>query len=345
MSKDSGGAGKPRRLGRGLSALVQTSVPIDPTPRSPGGRTPRADGDGAAKGSGASEAEIKPIASAIRATDPPGAEFQWIPVGMISSSPFQPRTTFDDDAIRTLGESIKRSGMMQPLVVRPATEGGDHSSPRYELVAGERRWRAAKNAGLERVPAIVRILSDQEAAELALVENLQRRDLNAVERAFAFRRLTDQFGLSQEQIGERVGLDRSSVSNFMRLTELEEEIRDLIVSERLGSGHGKVLLGFDAGDGRVTLARRAANEGWSVRRLERESTPDKKTGSGAKRAPRNEVSPALADLEQQLSIHLGTRVKIQTDKSGARGAMSIEFYDLDQFDGLLSRFGYAPPGV
>jgi len=346
MSKESTGPGKPKRLGRGLSALVQTSVPIEPSPRSPGGRAPRSDPSGLGSGgSGASQAEVKPITPGRSEPESSGSEFQWLPVDSVSASPFQPRTNFDSEAIHTLGESIKRSGMMQPLVVRPVQTPGENRSSRYELVAGERRWRAAKDAGLERVPAIVRLLGDQEAAELALVENLQRRDLNAIERAFAFRRLSDQFGLSQEQIGERVGLDRSSVSNFMRLTELEEEIRDMIATARLGSGHGKVLLGFDSGSERLTLARRAADESWSVRRLEREASNDVTADGKASKTERPEPSPALVDLEQQLSHHLGTRVRIRTDKSGTRGAMSVEFYSLDQFDGLLGQLGFTPPSV
>ncbi len=340
MSKDESGSGKPRRLGRGLSALVQTSVPIDPTPRTPGGRTP-----GGSGGLEVSQTEIKPIPAGKVSGEEPASEFLWLPVDSISPSPFQPRSSFDPEAIKTLGESIRRSGMMQPLVVRPAAGGS--RSPSYELVAGERRWRAAQVIGLERAPAIVRLLSDQEAAELALVENLQRRDLNAIERGFAFRRLSDQFGLSQEQIGERVGLERSSVANIMRLTELEEEIRELIAGEKLGSGHGKALLGFEPGAGRIELARRASDQGWSVRRLEGETT---QTSGGAaptkkRQAEVGALSPALADMERQLSHHLGTRVRLKTDATGAKGSMIIEFYGLDQFDGLLGRLGYTAPLV
>ncbi len=339
MSKDESGSGKPRRLGRGLSALVQTSVPIDPTPRSPGGRAPASGGGG---GLEVSQAEIKPLPGSKTPGEAATSEFQWLAVDSITPSPFQPRSSFDGEAIKTLGESIRRSGMMQPLVVRPASGG---RSAGYELVAGERRWRAAQLIGLERAPAIVRLLSDQEAAELALVENLQRRDLNAIERGFAFRRLSDQFGLSQEQIGERVGLERSSVANIMRLTELEEEIRELIARDRLGSGHGKALLGFEPGAGRIELARRACEEGWSVRRLESEAAPSARGHAPAKKRAGDggALSPALADMERQLSNHLGTRVRLKTDASGVKGSMMIEFYDLDQFDGLLGRIGYISP--
>ncbi|MFI4898355.1 MAG: ParB/RepB/Spo0J family partition protein [Phycisphaerales bacterium JB059] len=346
MAKDERTSGKPRRLGRGLSALVQTSVPIDPGPRSPSGRTPRPMEplDGASPP--ATQAEVKPMPKGDPEGAPASSEFQWLPLASITASPFQPRTSFDTDAIEALGESIKRSGMMQPLVVRPLPLGG--GGPRFELVAGERRLRAAQHVGLERAPAIVRMLTDQEAAELALVENLQRRDLNAIERAFAFQRLRDQFGLSQEQIGERVGLDRSSVANIMRLCELEPEIRELISDERIGAGHGKALLGFPAGEERIALARRAVEEGWSVRRLEREPLGPAPTGGEAtpprakKEAP---VSPELADLERRLSHHLGTKVRVKTDASGVRGTLSMSFYDLDQFDGLLTRMGFSSADV
>lgn len=340
MSKDSGGSGRPRRLGRGLSALVQTSVPIDPSPESLTGRPSRS---GEPKAGGVSEAELKPLGASRGVEGVGEGEFQWLALDAISPSPYQPRTAFDDEAIDSLAESIKRSGMMQPLVVRPLS--GSASGVRYELVAGERRLRAAQRIALSRAPAIVRVMGDQQAAELALVENLQRRDLNAIERSAAFRRLRDQFGLSQEQIGERVGLDRSSVANIMRLGELEEPIQTLIATDRLGSGHGKALLGAPPGEGRVELARRACGEQWSVRRLEREiSGASSRPASGESRSGgvKKELSPVLSDLEKRLSEHLGTRVQLKTDASGVRGSMRIEFYSLDQFDGLLSRLGYMP---
>lgn len=352
MSKDSSGSGKPRRLGRGLSALVQTSVPIDPMPESPGGRTSKpypatgATGPSGGGAASASETEVKPLPSARGPGEAPESEFQWLPIDSITPSPFQPRTAFDDEAIRSLAESIKRSGMMQPLVVRPIANGA--GPVRYELVAGERRLRAAQQILLERAPAIVRMIGDQQAAELALVENLQRRDLNPIERSFAFRRLRDQFGLSQEQIGERVGLDRSSVSNIMRLADLEDEIRELIASDQLGSGHGKALLGVEPGPERVGLAKRASAEHWSVRRLEQETgntlakPPVKPASSGGSQS---KLSPVLHDLERRLGEHLGTKVQLKTDRSGVRGSMKIEFYSLDQFDGLLSQFGYTPDSV
>jgi ParB family chromosome partitioning protein len=297
-------------------------------------------------GPAATQAEVKPLPKGDREDSSSASEFQWLPLSSITASPFQPRTSFDTSAIEALGESIKRSGMMQPLVVRPLPPGAD--GPRFELVAGERRLRAAQHVGLERAPAIVRMLTDQEAAELALVENLQRRDLNAIERAFAFQRLRDQFGLSQEQIGERVGLDRSSVANIMRLAELEPEIRELISQERLGAGHGKALLGFPAGEERITLARRAVDEGWSVRRLEREPIGAAPV-AGEPARPRvnggTQVSPELADLERRLSHHLGTKVRVKTDASGVRGTLSMSFYDLDQFDGLLTRMGFTNADV
>jgi ParB family chromosome partitioning protein len=158
----------------------------------------------------------------------------------IHPSPFQPRKSFDDGDLDQLAESIRRAGMMQPVVVRPGASGD------YELIAGERRWRAAKKIGLERMPAVVRDLPDEDAAELAIIENVQRKDLSAMERAWGFRTLADRFGLSHAQVAERVGLERSSVTNLVRLTELEQSIQDLLHTGAIGSGHGKALLALEA---------------------------------------------------------------------------------------------------
>jgi len=210
----------------------------------------------------------------------------------------------------------------------------------FELVAGERRWRAAKLAGLTSIPAVVRDLSDEESAEWAIVENVQREDLNPVERAWAFKALTDRFGLSHGQIAERAGLDRSSVTNFVRLTELETTIQEMISAGRLNFGHGRALLAIAPGDGRVSLATEASREGWSVRRLERAAAT---IASAVKPAPTTTIKtrPAsLEDLERRLGEYLGTRVSIVSDRGGKRGRVTMEFYGLDHFDGLMSRIGF-----
>jgi ParB family chromosome partitioning protein len=263
-----------------------------------------------------------------------------IPVREIQPNPHQPRQAFDPVALERLAESIKRSGMMQPVIVRPATGGAGA----YKLIAGERRWRAAKMAGLIEVPAVVRNLSDEECAEWALVENVQREDLNAMEKAWAFRALAERFGLTHAQIADRVGLDRSSVANLIRLNDLEEAIKQLIASGRLNAGHGKALLAAPAGAGRAQLAEQAADESWTVRRLERAAVALLAGMSDSTRSSGTVgLSPARAarlDLEKQLSEHLGTKVTIVTDRGGQRGKMTIEFYGLDHFDGLVARMGF-----
>ncbi|MFG0285591.1 MAG: ParB/RepB/Spo0J family partition protein [Phycisphaerales bacterium JB039] len=260
--------------------------------------------------------------------------------GLIDPSPFQPRQRFDEEQLRHLADSIARSGMMQPIVVRPSAGG------RFELVAGERRLRAAKLAGLGELPAIVREIDDEGAAELALVENLQREDLNPVERARALRALGDRFNLTHAQIAERIGLERSSVTNLVRLLELESELLEMISHGLLSQGHGKALLGAAPGAPRVKLGARAAREEWSVRRLEQEC----RDGGGAKPskpAPARggpDRPASLADLERQLGEHLGTKVRIAANSKGDRGRLTVEFYSLDHFDGLMEKMGFVMRG-
>jgi ParB family chromosome partitioning protein len=263
---------------------------------------------------------------------------------------------FDEKALDRLAESIKRSGMMQPVVLRSARPagGGSGGGVKYELVAGERRWRAAKLAGLARVPALVRELSDEEAAEWGLVENVQREDLNPMERAWAFRALIEQFSLTHAQIAERVGVDRSTVANTVRLTELEPLIQEMVTEGTLKEGHGRALLALAGGAKRVEMAKKAAAEGWSVRQVERAVAAAALEAmhqgiSSAKRmaeaaaeltAGLSPAKLARLDLERQLSEHLGTKVTITTDRGGEKGKLTLEFYGLDHFDGLLAKFGF-----
>ncbi len=262
----------------------------------------------------------------------------------IEPNPFQPRREFDEEALAHLADSIRRDGLMQPILVRPAGDAG--AAGRYQLVAGERRWRAAQLIELGRVPAIVRELTDEQSAEWALVENLQREELSTLERADGLKALVDRFGLTHGEIAERVALDRSSVSNLIRLTELEPEVRALIEDGRLTAGHGKALLGADVA-GRVGLATHAADHMWSVRKLESAIREPKlhvsATPSAGEVAGADEPDPhaiAIADLERQLGEHLGTKVHIRTTNDGKRGRVTIEFFDLDHFDGLMSQIGF-----
>ncbi|HYF14476.1 MAG TPA: ParB/RepB/Spo0J family partition protein [Phycisphaerales bacterium] len=307
-------APKPRRLGRGLSSLmdmaaVEVAVPVSPVLQAIN-PTPSTPVETAAL------SDVRPIETT-----------------RVTPSPFQPRRIMDENALRGLAESIKRSGVMQPIIVREV--GG-----RYELVAGERRWRAATIAGLERIPALVRALADEEAAEWALVENIQREDLNPMERAYALRSLAEKFSLTQEELARRVGLERSTVANLIRLTELPPEIAEFLSSGALGAGHGKVLLSIADASKRLELAKLAATFGWSVRKLEaaaHDARRDVKADSGGAADPSR--AAVLRDLERQVSQQLGTKVSIVTDRQGKRGRMIVEFYGLDHFDGLLLRMG------
>lgn len=314
------GAKKQRKLGKGLSALMQTSHPIEVA----GPQT-------------SSVHDPHQVADTDDQSDAPQRVVS-ILLDLITPSPFQPRTAFDEAELAQLADSIRQAGVIQPILVRRSKR----DAGRYELIAGERRWRAARIAGIKSVPALVVPLEDEQAAEWALVENLQRTDLNPIERGLALRNLSERFGLSQAQIAERVGLDRSSVANLVRLTDLETEIQNLIVTGSLSAGHGKALLALEAGPQRIEAAARAAKEGWTVRRLEAYA----RTNDGAKPSHQNTraASPTLVDLERRLGEHLGTRVRITTSRDGTRGRVSMEFYSLDHFDGLMQKMNFNPSG-
>ncbi|MBK9188432.1 MAG: ParB/RepB/Spo0J family partition protein [Phycisphaerales bacterium] len=259
-----------------------------------------------------------------------------LPLDAVVPSPFQPRRTIDQASVEQLASSIRRSGVMQPVIVRSLGAG------RYELVVGERRWRASRVAQLTHIPALVRDLADEEAAEWALVENVQREDLNAMERAHALRGLCERFGMTQTQVAERVALDRSTVTNLIRLTELEDSIATLLEQGKLSMGHGRALLGAPAGVVRESLAVQAAAQAWSVRKLEREcQRMHAAKPSAGKPSPRAMV---LADLEKQIADQLGTKVMIRADRKGVRGRVVIEFYGHDHFEGLLARMGVRTHG-
>jgi len=342
METDMSKGTKPRRLGRGLSSLMgePVAVPV-PQPSSDAAAEPP---PGAA-----------PAAPNAAADQDSTERLRIIDINDIIPNKYQPRSAFDQESLGRLAESIRSTGVMQPIVVRRISGGGGGadapSGARWELVAGERRWRAAAMAGLSRIPAVATALTDREAAEWSLVENLQREDLNAMERAWAFRRLQEEFGMSQTDIAEGVGLDRSSVANLVRLTDLEPPLQDLVAEGLLSFGHARALLSVPAGDGRLRLAERSRKGGWSVRRLESEASSAAAGGadSAAGRAepdPERDLRDASRrDLERRLSEHLGTRVQLQLQGDGRKGRLVIQFFDLDQFDGLMSRIGFSARGV
>jgi len=252
-----------------------------------------------------------------------------VPVSQVDANPFQPRVDFDKAQLEELKQSILSTGILQPIVVRPA---GD----RYQVVVGERRLRAAKELGLERIPALVRQAGDAELLELALIENVQRADLNPIEKAKAFRRLMQEFGLTQGQVAQRVGQERSTVSNFVRLLELPKEVQDHVSRGSLSMGHARALLTIGDGAKQRELADRVAKEGVSVRDVERliaHGEPPKR------RASRREKSPQVRNLEDRLKRHFGTRVSIFEGRN--RGRLVIEFYGTDDFERLMQIMGVA----
>ena len=236
-----------------------------------------------------------------------------IPVDRVEPNPSQPRQRFDDAALQQLAASIREHGLLQPLLVSERSEG------KYVLIAGERRWRAARLAGLARVSVVIRERLDEgRSLELALVENLQRRDLTPLEEARAFEQLRSTGGLSQEEIAQRVGIDRSTVANALRLLRLEPEIQELVESGELAGGHARALLAFHDQQDRVAWARRAAGGGATVRDLERAAAEVRQRRGQTRRtgAPRSARDPNLREAEEKLSLRLGTRVRIRSTRRG-----------------------------
>ncbi|MCI0675917.1 MAG: ParB/RepB/Spo0J family partition protein [Phycisphaerales bacterium] len=322
-----------RRLGRGLGSLISGPVQVDMgaavSVRAPASTSPPV---------------VSQSTSVHEAIEPAGSDrLHMVRLDEITPNPRQPRKHFDDAALRSLANSIKASGLMQPVVVRRREKvggGGGAGSGGYELVAGERRWRAARMAGLSTLPALVRELDDETSAEFSLVENLQREDLNPMERALAFQRLIDEFELTHAQIAERVGIDRTSVTNHLRLLELDEFIQEAIRGGGLSLGHAKVLLAVTNIERRASLADRAQRDRWSVRELERQV----QAASPARPATGAAVKPStpahLIDLETRLGHHLGTKVQLRTGPAKGAGKLIVEFYSLDQFEGLLRRMQF-----
>lgn len=321
---------KPRRLGRGLSSLIQPTEPVRVDADQTNTKQTTSSGDPTDPASGAASG------GAGAAVGESGGLVRWVAVGRIEPSPFQPRRHFDEGALAQLAASITRSGLMQPIIVRPTAAG-------FELVAGERRWRAAERAGLTEVPAVVRELTDEEAAEWALVENLQREELNPIERAHGLKSLADRFGVSHAALGERLGLDRSTVANLIRLTELESEIQEHVASGTMTMGHARALLGVPTSGARLDLAKRAIAGAWSVRQIEeavRKTTHQEATVPATTKGELpNQRAAVIADLERRLSAHLGTKATVTMRGRGNRGRLVIEFYSLEEFEGLMDRVG------
>jgi ParB family chromosome partitioning protein len=257
-----------------------------------------------------------------------------VPLDDIVPNTYQPRARFDEASLAELAESIRTVGVIQPLVVRPLAEG------RFELIAGERRWRAARLAGLPAVPVVVRAAGEQAALQLALIENVQREDIAPLDCAAAFRRLIDEFGLTQEQVAEAVGKSRVAVANTLRLLRLPEEVRDGLAQGLVTEGHARALLQADSAERQIALYRDAVDKALSVREVERMARA-KPREPGPKPAPgAREQRGAEAErraIEERLSIFFGAPVKLQ--RAGAGGRMVVEYYSEDDLQRVLDLLG------
>jgi ParB family chromosome partitioning protein len=296
-------ADKKRGLGRGLEALLgQASARSAATP---GGRAPGAD------------------------------ELVRLPVDLLERGKYQPRLDMREESLAELADSIRAQGVVQPIVVRPAGSPAPGGSQRYEIIAGERRWRAAQIAGLTEVPAVIRHVPDEAAVAMSLIENIQREDLNPLEEARALDRLINEFQLTHQQAAEAVGRSRAAVSNLIRLLELPDEVKSLVERRSLEMGHARALLGLQARRQQVEVGALIARKGLSVREAEAlvRRLLARTTGPGEGRETARK-DPDIARLETDLAEKLGARVELRHSASG-KGRLVISYHSLDELDGIL----------
>ncbi len=299
-------AKKKRGLGRGLNALLGNAAEVkeltDPKP------IPTAP----------VEAQAEPANNGLR----------HIAIELIQRGTYQPRVHFEKDALQELADSIKAQGVIQPIVVRPISAG------KFEIIAGERRWRASQLAGLDEIPAVVKELSDQSAAAISLIENIQREDLNPLEESRALQRLIDEFEMTHQQVAEVVSRSRAAVSNLLRLKDLNEDVKYLVDERKIDMGHARALLALSAGE-QSALANKVVDQGWSVRETEKQvklvlNPPVKSKASSAK------VDPDIKRLQEQVSERLGSPVDV-LHKSNGKGKLVINYSSLDELDGILAK--------
>ncbi|NQU10159.1 ParB/RepB/Spo0J family partition protein [bacterium] len=309
-----------RVLGRGLDALISGGVGTRGVADLPAVEVPVSP-------------STPPQASAGQTGS--GLGIQYLPLQAIERNRFQPRTDFDPEQLRELADSIRQRGVVQPLLVRPLA---GPAALRFELIAGERRWRAAQEAGLSTVPAVVRDATDEEALELALVENLQRQDLNPIEEAHGYQQLVSQFRLTQEQVAEKVARSRAAVANAVRLLSLPEEVQSWVARNRLSVGHAKAILGLAIAAEQRLVAERVVKRGLTVRQTEQlvehlkgeTKVRPRSLGAAAK-------SPDILAIEDRLRQRLGTQVSLCHGKK--KGRIEIEYYNNDDLARLLALLG------
>jgi len=298
-------AGKKRGLGRGLDALLGAASSPPVQTGTPGEEVPLPEPD----------------------AHPQGDHLRMLPVDVIHKSRYQPRHDFPEETLQELADSIRAQGVVQPIVVRPHASQAGH----FELIAGERRWRASQLAGLHDIPAVVRDVPDQAAMAMGLIENIQREELNPIEEAMALQRLIGEFGLTHQETAEAVGRSRASVSNLLRLLSLEPAVKELLETEELEMGHARALLALQ-GQAQIEAARKVAQRGLSVR--ETESLVRKLQQPARPKTGGQKVDPDLRRFEEEMSEKLGARVQIQYDSKG-KGKLVICYNSLDELEGIL----------
>jgi len=301
---------KRKSLGRGLDALLSSARPAPPPP-----------------------AQADP---ALVGGKPPESGLREVPLDVLRRGKYQPRVDMREESLAELAESIKAQGVVQPIVVRPLPNvtGGE---TQYEIVAGERRWRAAQLAGLATIPAVVRDIPDESAVAVALIENIQRENLNPLEEARSLHRLIEEFGLTHADAADAVGRSRATVTNLLRLLELPRPVREMVERRELDMGHARALLGLSSPELQTELAERACKQGWSVR--ETESAVRKVAGlprasKSSKSAPRTADDPNVRRLEADLAETLGAAVSIEHGPKGGR--VVIRYNGLDELEGILA---------
>lgn len=302
-------AAKKKNLGRGLSALMGD----DSKPAMTSGVYP----------------EPKPAAPALKVAPEKGA--QTLPIGNLIPTPLQPRRIFRDEQIKELAESLKGAGLLQPILVRPGQK-----KDTYEIVAGERRWRAAQKAGLHDIPVLIRKMSNEQVLQAAIIENVQREDLTPIEEAQGYSRLINDFGHKQEDVAGLVGKSRSHVSNMIRLLTLPKEVINFLEEGKLTRGHARALIGSKDPS---ALAKKIVDEGWNVRDIEGVVTEQKTPGKAAAKGKPPKSADTLA-LEKTISQAVGLKVDIQ--HKGKGGKMVLHYKTLDQLDDLCKRLGKTP---
>jgi ParB family chromosome partitioning protein len=322
-------------LGRGLEALLGSVTP-PPAARPAAAATDPPD-DGTAAASGSSPATAAPAAA--RPGAPRDEEMTRVPVDLLQRGRYQPRLDMRPESLQELADSIRAQGVVQPIVVRPLAAQRTGEPIRYEIIAGERRWRAAQMAGLHDIPAVVRIVPDEAAVAMSLIENIQRENLNPLEEARALDRLIREFEVTHQQAADAVGRSRASVSNLLRLLELADDVKALVEQRQLEMGHARALLGLTNARQQSEVGALVAKKGLSVRETEALVKRMLAHGDKAKRKDDDDDSrgdPNISRLEQDLADKLGARVSLQHAQASGKGKLVIAYNSLDELDGILA---------